>query len=305
MSEPEEYYIDGPSYIESSELEEVMDEVNDRLKKLESKLAASDGQAIESSEGEPLHAGLATLTANEVINRLKITPIDMVDILNGINIYDDYNNIVDRRRLVTTDEGRFRAHTYSEPYFTEEMLKNVKIYQLKFDQYCDEWGIQPSSKAKKADTSALESQLAEAKKQLEDVEGVRRWNKQFLTEREELRKSLEEKDARIAGLESQLAEIRSQVQTSATTNEALQEKDARIAALQAENESIRKHLGRYGALAVVIKMIEKGYTEVEIAKHLKEGGLSYSQVGVLLHESPLTVGDSAITMRAKRLLGIA
>ena len=145
MSEPDEYYIDGPSYIESSELEEVMDEVNDRLEKLESKLAASDGQTIESSEGEPLHAGLATLTANEVINRLKITPIDLVDILNGVDIYDDYGNIVNRQRLITTDEGHFRAHTFSEPYFTEEMLKKVKIYQLKFDQYCDEWEIQPSS----------------------------------------------------------------------------------------------------------------------------------------------------------------
>ena len=202
MSEPEEYYIDGPSYIESSELEEVMDEVNDRLKKLESKLAASDGQAIESSEGEPLHAGLATLTANEVINRLKITPIDMVDILNGINIYDDYNNIVDRRRLVTTDEGRFRAHTYSEPYFTEEMLKNVKIYQLKFDQYCNDWGIQLSSNTEKADTSDLESQLAEAQKHIEALE---QWNKRLNEQNKKLRPELAEKDSRIAELESQLA----------------------------------------------------------------------------------------------------
>ena len=37
MSEPEESYIDGPSFIESSELEEVTDEVSDRLKKMESK----------------------------------------------------------------------------------------------------------------------------------------------------------------------------------------------------------------------------------------------------------------------------
>lgn len=170
MSEPEEYYIDGPSYIESSELEEVMDEVNDRLEKLESKLAASDGQPIESSEGEPLHAGLATLTANEAINRLEITPIDLVDILNGVDIYDDYGKIVNSQRLVTTDEGRFRAHTYSEPYFTEEMLKNVKIYQLKFDQYCNDWGIQPSSKTEKADTSDLESQLAEKDSRIAELE---------------------------------------------------------------------------------------------------------------------------------------
>ena len=170
MSEPEEYYIDGPSYIESSELEDVMDEVNYRLKKLESKLAASDGQPIESSEGEPLHAGLATLTANEAINRLEITPIDLVDILNGVDIYDDYGKIVNSQRLITTDEGRFRAHTYSEPYFTEGMLKNVKIYQLKFDQYCNDWGIQPSSKTEKADTSDLESQLAEKDSRIAELE---------------------------------------------------------------------------------------------------------------------------------------
>ena len=202
MSEPEEYYIDGPSFIESSELEEVTDEVSDRLKKLESKLAASDGQAIESSDGEPLHAGLATLTAKEVINRLKITPFDMVDILNGINIYDDNNNFVSRRRLVTTDEERFWAHTYSEPYFTEEMLKNVKVYQLNFDQYCDDCGIQPSSKTEKADTSDLEPQLAEAQKHIEALE---QWNKRLNEQNKKLRPELAEKNSRIAELESQLA----------------------------------------------------------------------------------------------------
>ena len=202
MSEPEEYYIDGPSYIESSELEEVMDEVNDRLKKLESKLAASDGQPIESSKGEPLHAGLATLTANEVINRLEITPIDLVDILNGVDIYDDYGNIVTRQRLITTDEGHFRAHTFSEPYFTEETLDHVKIYQIKFDQYCAECGIQPSSKPEKIEASEIESQLAVAQK---EIESLSQWNKFLNEQNKKLRPELAEKDSRIAELESQLA----------------------------------------------------------------------------------------------------
>lgn len=166
-------------------------------------LGLTQANSQEDIECAPLHPGLETISANQAIKLLEITPIDMVDILNGVNIYDGYNNIVDTRRLVTTDEGHFRAHTYSEPYFTEEMLKNVKIYQLNFDQYRNEWGIQPSSKTEKADTSDLESQLAEAQKQLEELEGVRRWNKQFLTEREELRKSLKEKDARIEELETQ------------------------------------------------------------------------------------------------------
>lgn len=190
-------------------------------------LGLVQGESQGEIEGTPLHPGLETISANRAIKLLGITPIDMVDILNGMDTYDDYGNLIETRRLITTDEGRFRAHTYSEPYFTEEMLKSVKIYQLNFDQYCDEWGIQPSPKAEKADTSDLESKLAEAKKQLEDVEGVRRWNKQFLTEREELRKSLEEKDARVAELESQLAAAE-----PATTVNAAKWKNSVVAAFE-------------------------------------------------------------------------
>lgn len=89
-----------------------------------------------------LHPGLATLSAYEIINRFKITPIELVDILNGVSVYDDHNEYITTKRLVTTDEGNFRAHTFSEPYFTENDIENVKIYQLDFDRYCKEWGIQ-------------------------------------------------------------------------------------------------------------------------------------------------------------------
>lgn len=192
----------------------------------------------------------------------------------------------------------------------------------------------------------LEEQLAASQKQIEENSALRQWNKRLNEQNQELRVELEktvsaaheemrnigeqaktsihnvsaagdevvdelqaelaEKGLRIVELESQLDEAQSQVASDAAIGETLQEKDTRISALQSELESIRKYIGRYGALAVVIKMLGEGSTEEDIAKHLKEkGGLSYSQVGVLLHESPLTVGDSAITMRAKRLLGIA
>ncbi|MDL2317321.1 hypothetical protein LJC59_09710 [Desulfovibrio sp. OttesenSCG-928-A18] len=61
------------------------------------------------------------------------------------------------------------------------------------------------------DSSGLESQLAEAQKKIEDVEGVRRWNKQFLTERAELQSSLAEKDTRIAELEAELVKALAQI----------------------------------------------------------------------------------------------
>ena len=165
-------------------------------------LGLVQGESQGEIEGTPLHPGLETISANRAIKLLGITPIDMVDILNGMDTYDDYGNLIETRRLITTDEGRFRAHTYSEPYFTEGMLKSVKIYQLNFDQYCDEWGIQPSPKAEKADTSALESQLALAQK---EIESLSQWNKFLHEQNKKLRPELAEKKSRIAELESQLA----------------------------------------------------------------------------------------------------
>ncbi|RRD69500.1 MULTISPECIES: hypothetical protein [unclassified Desulfovibrio] len=109
-----------------------------------------------------LHAGLATISANEVIARLEITPIDLVDILNGVPIKDAYNNYIETKRLITTDEEGFRAHTYNEPYFTVESLKRVKVHQVDFDRYCEKWEGREHAQSERAGSSGLESQLAAA-----------------------------------------------------------------------------------------------------------------------------------------------
>lgn len=90
----------------------------------------------------PLHPGLRTISAYEVIRKLRITPIELVDILNGIEFYDDYGNPTRVQRLITTNENGFRNFTYNEPYFTEDMLEKVEIYQRDFDKYCEQWGPQ-------------------------------------------------------------------------------------------------------------------------------------------------------------------
>ena len=60
-----------------------------------------------------------------------------------------------------------------------------------------------------------------------------------------------------------------------------------------------------GLSAVVLQMRQEGKTDEEIAAALKEKGLSLSQIGVTLHSDPLSVSQDAITMCAKRLIGIA
>lgn len=137
------------------------------------------GKAVE----DVLHAGLATISANEVITRLGITPIDLVDILNGVPIKDAHNNYIETKRLTTTDEEGFRAHTYNEPYFTVEFLKRVKVYQVDFDRYCEKWEVREHAQSDGAGSANLEAQLVEAGKQ---IESFRQWNKRLHERNKEL-----------------------------------------------------------------------------------------------------------------------
>ena len=58
----------------------------------------------------------------------------------------------------------------------------------------------------------------------------------------------------------------------------------------------------HGVLSFIINLRMDGKDEESIALFLKQHGLSTSQVGVLLHPDPLSVGQAAISSHAKRLL---
>ena len=157
------------------------------------------------AEGNPLHAGLATITADEAIKHLEITPIDLVDELNGYQIFNDEGRVIGYRRLVTVDEGDFREYADSglnEPFFNMRSLSTVKIYKIELDRYCEKWEIQKRVVSDREDTSAIEHQLAEAQKHIEALE---QWNRRLNEQNKKLRPELAEKDSRIAELESQLA----------------------------------------------------------------------------------------------------
>ena len=121
------------------------------------------------------------------------------------------------------------------------------------------------------------------------------------------------KDVDIAQLVEELAATKAQLaakeeapETGSNYEAALQERDAHIAALSSELEGTRKALTSCGALAVIVKMMGEGCSKEDIAKRLKEEWkLSYSQIGVLLHENPRTVAEGTISQCAKRLLGVA
>jgi hypothetical protein len=168
----------------------------------------------KASIGEGVLVG-EKIKIDEIRKALTMSPQRLIDFLN-----DDSNP----NRLITSWEEGFRVKVEEGgwrgaervPFFSVADLDNVSLTVHRLD-----WeGFQKREKADEkagtqiedtpfpsvgVDTSGLESQLAEAKKQLADIEGVRRWNKQFLTERDALRKALAEKDARIAGFEKELA----------------------------------------------------------------------------------------------------
>lgn len=145
----------------------------------------------ESVKASLPHADLVTLSADEVVNYLKITPIELVDILNGYNVSIDVDNLhIETKRLVTVDEEAFREHAnsgWNERFFNVKGLENVKIYQLDFDRYCETWGIQKHDQAGVEGSSGLESQLAEAQKL---IESLRQWNKRLNEQNQALRAEL-------------------------------------------------------------------------------------------------------------------
>lgn len=90
----------------------------------------------------PQHDGLTTFSAYEVGNMLGLVPMELVDALNGQNVYDNNGILVGTRRLVTTDEEAFRNYTFNEPYFNSDSLRNVTIYKKDFLNFCKEWNYE-------------------------------------------------------------------------------------------------------------------------------------------------------------------
>lgn len=136
------------------------------------------------------HAGLATLSADEIINLLRITPIELVDILNGYgtNIGSDFKI----KRLVTTDEEEFREYVnngLSEKFFNIKSLDNVKIYKRDFDIYCETWEIKTYTQLDTTNTYSSEFSSSETQGKLE----------------KKLQAEIEKKNVRIAELEKELA----------------------------------------------------------------------------------------------------
>ncbi len=247
------------------------------------------------------------IPAEEVLKQLEMSPIQFVDMLNGRK----------GPRLVTSWEEWYRDCDSS--YFTTDNIKEITVHRFDLQIYLQERVQQIESVPNrtpngKIDFSAvlkpsyaeLEEQLAASQKQIEEnttLHNVAAAGDEVV---EELQAELAEKESRIVELERQLADMQKSTEAIPSSGPVLQEKDALISGLQSEIGTLRKLIAGYGAVSLMVEMLESGSTKEDIAKHLKEkGGLSYSQVGVLLHENPLNVGDSAIAMCAKRLLGIA
>jgi hypothetical protein len=182
----------------------------------------------------------------------------------------------------TMDEGDTRLWFYKESSrgAAAQELEHIYFHRLDVETHKKRMEEESSFMADVPfgdDFSELKAQLAEAQKKVEDVEGVRRWNKQFLAERAELRNYLAEKDSRIAELEKELAAVKARL----------------------ENDK--------GLSAVVCRMRRGGKTDEEIAFFLSDGGgwCSDAQVGALLHHDENRVASSSMQQRARRLLGKA
>ena len=96
------------------------------------------------------------------------------------------------------DEEAFRDHAnsgWNEKFFNVKALENVKIYQVDFARYCQEWGIQGQIQSESVDApelksqlataqdrnliAELEAQLADAQKQADNRQTVHEWNKKL------------------------------------------------------------------------------------------------------------------------------
>lgn len=215
------------------------------------------------------------IPADKIRKKLGMSRIGFIDFLN-----DDRVN-----RLLTSDEEGFRNYRDSNgyrssivPYFTVDMIKDITIDCIDWENWK---ALQDSNQgAEVIDDNGLKSRIAELASQLAES----------LAERGRLSADMEAAKARIAELETASRDTK---------------QDVSISALQAELNKLRGHISQHRALATVLGMLEKGDTKEKIARFLKDQGLSYAQVGVLLHDDPLCIGNDAITMCAKRLLGIA
>jgi hypothetical protein len=158
------------------------------------------------------------IPAEKLGEQRDITPYQLVDFLWA-------NRDIELYGLSDIDSNYF--YTCRSKQIASGMLKNIKLHisDVKRNEECQrELEIMSKHTTLKTNNSridALEAELAESKKQLADIEGVRKWNKQFLTERDALRKALEEKAARIAELEKELAAAKAEPAT--TANAALWE----------------------------------------------------------------------------------
>lgn len=87
----------------------------------------------------PLHDGLQTYSAWQIINLFTLTPIEFLDMVNGKEFYDDSHCLV-CQRLVTTEEFEFRQYTAGE-YFDKKDLENIKVYKKDLLCFCQVWGF--------------------------------------------------------------------------------------------------------------------------------------------------------------------
>lgn len=213
----------------------------------------------------PLHAGLETISAHEAIRRLGITPIELVDILNGETWYDDEGNVTKYRRLISTSESSFREYSLSEPYFTESGLRHVKIYLRDFYKYCEEWGI--------------------------EAQGV--------SSSEEINTTLREKDAELRRLKWECAEQQKKIGELEAQLAACQEQLE-----EARQELSCKEDGDFFEAYPVCKLIYDlhlaGKNQAEIRAELTNKGYTNAQTGFLTQEDTLIRSDDTIKKSVAR-----
>jgi hypothetical protein len=166
-----------------------------------------------------LHAGLITISSDEVIAHLRITPIDFVDILNGYKVNDDHGNFIAEKRLRTVDEEAFREYKnsgWNDDFFKIKDIENVRIYQVDFERYCQDWGLQEELQVDETDTSEIQSKLSEAEEKVarfsrmikrlhEQNERLMACNEENNSRNTELKTALEAANTRIAELKKELA----------------------------------------------------------------------------------------------------
>lgn len=218
------YYFDNIAYIMSEILEYEKTRPELFYKVVDDPDAVWKAATLQK-EVTSLHPGLQILSAYDVIADLGITPIELVDMLNGSSVYDENNKYIGTKRLVTIDEGNFREYSLSDPYFRESDIKNVGIYKRDFDLFCQAWGIEQSIRPNPVNNSEPDSSVAEVQKR---IESLSEWNKRLNENNHKILADSAEKDTRIAELEAELTalqmnrkDMQSDNRTDAATNARL------------------------------------------------------------------------------------